>query len=75
MKMREVIKNDKMKTILSTMSIKKISLKKHSLILCTTFCIKKRGCFQDVIVSNSIPGDILLKIEGILGKSIICRLI
>ena len=76
MKMREVIKNDQMKTILSTMSIKKISLKKHSLILCTTFCIKKRGCFQDVIVSNSsIPGDILLKIEGILGKSIICRFI
>jgi len=31
MKMREVIKNDKMKTILSTMSIKKISLKKQSL--------------------------------------------
>jgi hypothetical protein len=31
----------------------------------TTFCIKKRGCFQDVIVSNSsIPGDILLKIEA-----------
>jgi hypothetical protein len=29
MKMREVTKNDKMKTILSTMSIKKISLKKH----------------------------------------------
>jgi len=29
MKMREVTKNDKMKTMLSTMSIKKINLKKH----------------------------------------------
>ena len=75
MKMREVIKNDKMKTILSTMSIKKISLKNTESNLGTTFCIKKRGCFQDVIVSNSgILGDILLKMEGFLGKSIICRL-
>jgi len=29
MKMREVIKNNEMKTILSTMSIKKKPLKKH----------------------------------------------
>ena len=74
--MRKVIKNDKMKTILSTMSIKKKPLKNTKSNLGTTFCIKKRGYFQDVIDSNSsIPGDILLKIEGILGKSIICRLI
>jgi len=74
--MREVIKNDKIKTILLTMSIKKITLKNTESNLETIFCIQKRGCFQDVIVSNSsVPRDILLKIEGILWKSLICRLI
>ena len=46
MKMREATKNDKMKTILSTMSIKKISLKKRSLILCTTFALKNADVFK-----------------------------
>jgi len=64
MKMREVIKNDKLKTILSTMSMKTITLKNIESNLGTTFCIKKRGCFQGVIVSNSnIQRDIWLKIE------------